>query len=104
MSDMETLVNLTEERAEEQFEIIQHDHGSLRDGPCYGCEALKIGGVEIACPTCNSSDKPKVQGNIDCCQCGGNFYIVKASEGTRTAISVAEEADFLALRFGIKLQ
>jgi len=69
-----------------EFEKIRHDHGTLRDGPCYGCEALTLGGQSVPCDDCNGTGEPLREGDIDCYGCGGNFNVVIAPVGTRESI------------------
>lgn len=64
---------------EPQIDLIKHDYGTYRDGPCLGCEALEQGGESITCPDCGGSGDPQYEGHIACMGCGGNHRVVKVS-------------------------
>lgn len=73
--------------AETNVEYISHDHGTLRDGPCYACEATTRGlGQRVLCFICKGKGRAIDSPSDDCYKCGGNIYIVAIPSGERTSI------------------
>lgn len=95
MTRMERLI--VDEENGIELEVITHDHGTLRDGPCFGCEALALGGVSCTCSECNGTGASRQNSKIDCFGCDGNFSVVQAPEGTIARIKEAEDAKFAAI-------
>ena len=57
--------------------FVAHDHGTLRDGPCYSCLAVGQGGTTLKCFVCNGTGQPVTAGHNDCWLCGGRCEVVR---------------------------